>query len=204
MLELTVTVGKWSFPTSETIAPATQTRSSHIRPYPRVSCTPTSTVSIRGKCDPTWGRGKCDPRAGSGPFQPESLHVSIFAKRLTLTRTRIFFVAFRLCMSKWYFCEVPTMMTVYQTRVESSRRIWDVGGVTKFEIWRLVLKSQTLLVKNTVIICSIVTPKKESTNRNDFQDGNSMMFSSKFLWVSNGFQLFGLFLGVALCKKNLG
>ena len=28
-----------------------KTRSSHIRPYPRVSCTPTSTFS-RGKCDP--------------------------------------------------------------------------------------------------------------------------------------------------------
>ena len=39
-----------------------KTRSSHIRPYPRVSCAPTSTFS-RGKCDPTWGRGKCDPHA---------------------------------------------------------------------------------------------------------------------------------------------
>ena len=34
----------------------------HIRPYPRVTFAPTSTLS-RGKCDPTWGRGKCDPRA---------------------------------------------------------------------------------------------------------------------------------------------
>ena len=30
-----------------------KTRSSHIRPYPRISCAPTSTFS-RGKCDPTW------------------------------------------------------------------------------------------------------------------------------------------------------
>ena len=39
-----------------------KTRSGHIRPYPRVTFAPTSTLS-RGTCDPTWGRGKCDPRA---------------------------------------------------------------------------------------------------------------------------------------------
>ena len=32
----------------------------HIRPYPKVSCAPTSPFS-RGKCDSKWGKGKCDP-----------------------------------------------------------------------------------------------------------------------------------------------
>ena len=35
---------------------------SHLRPYPRVTCAPTSTCS-RGKCDPEGGRGTADPRA---------------------------------------------------------------------------------------------------------------------------------------------
>ena len=46
-------------------------RSGHIRTYPRVTFTPTSTLS-RGKCDPTSGRGKCNPRAISKPYRKHS------------------------------------------------------------------------------------------------------------------------------------
>ena len=51
-----------TFPPLKLLRLPRKTRSSHIRPYPRVSRAPTSTFS-RSKCDPTWGRGKCDPRA---------------------------------------------------------------------------------------------------------------------------------------------